>query len=573
VDDEWITDHTAPQESDGHNNINNVLYPENITKAGDPNPSTGHKPTALMAGVTPSSTTAGLAGEVPKEEEAPKELQRAGSSDLPGSFPETPAVEKSAEESQSFGVAPLPATAGIGNPIQTVPGEKVPEPSTFTDNTITSAVTTDKESYEKSGSAEEAVPTQSKSAGTINRVFGMLPASLQNLIPESSLPMGVKSAETDPGYTIQSAGPESSTAELAGKVPLEPTTSHDSVVPDIVTESQKEAGFEPEAAANPEAVAEKSEMEKELESKVPEEPATSEGTAPATEDAPAAADSTAEPEKKGISGGEIAGIATGAAASVAAAAGLSHHESSSAPSTSIIPPSVQQSIDEMNKGTAIDSHVPDVVQESIAASHQSPEAAASSEAVAEKSAVEAELLKKVPHEDMGGEPAPSLGAALTETAPAATALESAPVPTAEPSVLPVASAADAAPLLKSTETPLKEEEKTAAPVAKPTEGGLAAPGSAPAMTEASKPSIESRDVSPMTRLPGDEPAPLVTTGLASASTPATSTAEASSSTATPVKANGEGSSTGSPSGKDKRKKRLSGFFDKFRSLGHHKDKK
>jgi hypothetical protein len=32
VDDEWVLDHTAPQEEDGHNNMNNVLLPKDIKK-------------------------------------------------------------------------------------------------------------------------------------------------------------------------------------------------------------------------------------------------------------------------------------------------------------------------------------------------------------------------------------------------------------------------------------------------------------------------------------------------------------------------------------------------------------
>lgn len=137
-----------------------------------------------MSGVTPTSTTATLAKDVPKE--------AAGSSDLPGTFPETPASEPAAfsvnpipasegagnpiklapgekvpdpstfnkntitstvkdEGEQTFGVTPIPATAGAGNPIKLAAGEPVPPPSQLTSNTINSTVTTDKESYEKSG--------------------------------------------------------------------------------------------------------------------------------------------------------------------------------------------------------------------------------------------------------------------------------------------------------------------------------------------------------------------------------------------------------------------------------------
>ncbi|MCJ1247682.1 hypothetical protein MMC30_004897 [Trapelia coarctata] len=619
VDNRWTTDHTAPQETDSANNTNNVLLPENITKSH----SSAHDPASvLMSGVTPQSTTSGLAGNVPKE------MERAGSSDLPGSFPETPAVEaagfnvgsgsKDADNSQqTFGVAPLPATSGIGNPIHTQPGEKVPDPSTFTNNTIASAVTTDKDSYEKSGGPPQLpnVVTPQKERDARGGMFGMLPDSLKNLIPESSLPMGGKSAEKDPGYTIQSAGPQSTTAELAGQVPLESDGSRNvtSTVPDIVQESQAKAGFEPEASANKEAVIEKSEVEKELESKVPEEPATAEGTNHAN---------GGTTEKKEFSNGNVAGMVAGAAgatAAVAAAAGYAVHEKAKEAATSlpthVLPPSVQQSIDEMNKGTAIDPHVPDMVQESITKAHVAPEAAASSDMVQEKSAMESELLKKVPEEDSTGKPAPALASALSGTAPAPTTESASPsaaaavseIPPAAPAkdIAPTTEAAAPAPiskdveppptaaspapaLMKSTENPLPmKSTETPLPAA-----GLAAPATAPAMTEASKPGIDSRDVSPMTRPAGtsSQQEPIVTTGVGSSTAPATSapttsavadsTPVASSSAATtPQNAAAAPSSpvsakTGesSASGEQKKRNRASGFFGKLKSRFEHKDK-
>lgn len=569
-----------------------------------------------MSGVTPQSTTSGLAGNVPKE------MERAGSSDLPGSFPETPAAEaagfnmgarsKDTDNSQqTFGVAPLPATSGIGNPVHTKPGEKVPDPSTFTNNTITSAVTTDKDSYEKSGGPPQLpnVVTPQKERDARGGMFGMLPDSLKNLIPESSLPMGGSSAQKDPGYTVQSAGPQSTTAELAGKVPLESDASRNtaSTVPDMVQESQAKAGFDPEASANKEAVIEKSEVEKELESKVLEEPATAEGTSHAN---------GGTTDKKEISDGNVAGIAAagaGATAAVAAAAGYAAHEITSKAATSLptrgLPASVQQSINEMNKGTAIDSHVPDVVQESISKAHVAPEAAASSEMVQEKSAMESELLKKVPVEDSTGKPAPGLASALTGSAPAPTP-PAAPVKDVAPATGPAApapisksvestpNAASSTPApMKSTESPLPTKSTETPLPTKSTETPLrdtrlAAPATAPAMTEASKPGFDSRDVSPMTRPVGapTQQEPIVTTGVGSAtapvvSAPATSTAADSSPVATssaattPQKAAAAPSSpmsakTGesSASGEQKKRNRASGFFGKLKSKFEHKDK-
>jgi hypothetical protein len=382
VDGEWVTDPTAPQENDASGNLNNVLTTDRIVK---------HTPESagIMSGVAPTSTTAELAKNVP--------LEKTGSSDLPGTFPETPAaVEKgdfsvaplpafdgavnpiklapgekipdpssftnntvtsgvrddpelvaaAAKEEQqpepTFSVAPLPAFPGGVNPVKVAPGEKIPESSTLTGNTIHSAVTTDKESYEKSGGLGNApvlppvVTPQSERDQKGTGILDLPPIS-KKLIPESSLPMGGTGAGTfDASPTIQSSGPASTTAQLAAAVPLE-----SSKVPEVVKESQAEAGVGPEASAVPEEVKEKSAVEKELLGHVPVAPATSEGIA-------------------------------------------EHPNSVSAPA----------------------KDTPEVVKESIAESGQSPEAAANEEAVLEKKAVEKELLSEIKPESSTGEPAP-----------------------------------------------------------------------------------------------------------------------------------------------------------------------
>jgi hypothetical protein len=97
-----------------------------------------------------------------------------------------------------------------------------------------------------------------------------------NLIPESSLPIGggANSSTTDPGVTIQSAAPTSTSAALAANVPYEshkkqtdPTSPVDNV-PDVVKKSISEAHRSPEAAAVEEVVEEKKELEHELQQKV-----------------------------------------------------------------------------------------------------------------------------------------------------------------------------------------------------------------------------------------------------------------------------------------------------------------
>lgn len=107
-----MTDHTAPQENDASGNLNNVLTTDRISK---------HAP--------------GTSGVM---------AAASASSDVPGTFPETPAaVEKDGE--QAFSVNPLPATDGAANPITLAPGQQVPHPSTFTGNTVTSGVYDDPE--------------------------------------------------------------------------------------------------------------------------------------------------------------------------------------------------------------------------------------------------------------------------------------------------------------------------------------------------------------------------------------------------------------------------------------------
>jgi hypothetical protein len=324
-----------------------------------------------MTTVAPDATTVGLAGQVPKEEEK---------SAVPGAFIETPA-----NEDQTFSVKPIPATAGLGNPITLAPGEKVPDPSTFTGNTVESTVTTDKESYE-AGSTAAAVP-----APKDDPMFSVPPIQ-KGLIPESSLPMG-GDGPTDgtAGPFISSVGATATTVGLAGQVPLEPKSE----VPEVVKESQEEAHFDPEASANPTAVEEKKEVEEELKSKVPEEPATSE--------------SGVAPEKVAAA---VTGAAAAAGAAVVGAAAVAKGKATDvATSASSAAQGIVSSTEEKALTPAADTAagVPEVVTDSIKKAHESAEAAANPEAVEEKKEVEAELAKKVAPVEDKGEPAPTAG--------------------------------------------------------------------------------------------------------------------------------------------------------------------
>jgi hypothetical protein len=254
VDGEWVTDKNAREENDGHNNINNVLLPKDLKKADKSafeSITGGNTAAAVMAGVTPEATTASLAAQVPKENTVSP----------PGGFPETPATEV-----DELAVNPIPASQGIGNPITLNPGEPVPHPNTLHSNTVASTVRTDKEGYEADASNPVAPGSQETKT---EDALSVPPVPQNGLIPESSLPRNPP-ATSDPGVTIQSAHPNSTTAALAGKVPLEPKRNGEPVgnVPGVVKQSISQAHGSPEAAANADAVAEKAAVEKELHDKV-----------------------------------------------------------------------------------------------------------------------------------------------------------------------------------------------------------------------------------------------------------------------------------------------------------------
>lgn len=494
VDGNWLTNDSHPKEDDGKGIYNNVLHPHDL------------QPTTLSS-AAPDSTTAALAAAVPKEEtaatepaeekptkekpseekpseektveektaeEAPKEKSSEPMptpSHFPGSFPETPANEpgtfsvnpipateglgnpvklapgekvpepstltsntvsstvetepKAEEPEETVSVAPIPATAGPGNPIHLEPGEKVPDASTLTSNTIDSTVRTDAASYEKSDALPPqlgpVVMTPEAEREAKGGMFA-LPPLTGPVIPESSLPMEtVTKDEQDTGVTIQSAAPTSTTAALAGQVPLEPR------VPAAVTESQQEAHAPAEASANPEAVEDKRDVEEELKQKVPEQPATTESNA-AADNVPAAvaesqekahapseatANAEAVSEKKTVEEElkekvpeQPATLESGAAAENVPATVVESQEKAHVPNEAAANPEAVEDKKEMEEELkqkvpeqpATVADVPATVKLSQREAHESPEASANPEAVNEKQAVEAELLKKVPEQ-------------------------------------------------------------------------------------------------------------------------------------------------------------------------------
>jgi len=266
-----------------------------------------------MSGVTPDSSTAALAANVPKQSEkqasalssaAPESttanlakqvpFENKSSEGVPGSFPDTPATE-----AESFSVNPIPASSGASNPIKLKPGEKVPDSSTTHSNTVQSTVRTDPAGYEQDPSGSLAgLPTATNPAASHSNPTGGRRQS--KIIPESGLPVDGESVGlTDTGITIETTTPSATTVGLASAVPLESQKQNStstaggpvSEVPDRVRNSISEAHRDPEAAADKSAVEEKKEFEDELKQKVkPTEAGGTPGpttTAATTETAPA----------------------------------------------------------------------------------------------------------------------------------------------------------------------------------------------------------------------------------------------------------------------------------------------
>lgn len=386
VDGNWTTNPTDHRELDEGGNENNVLTPETLLRSY---PATF----AIMNSVSADSTTAQLAQEVPLERDNKPETETATETapadakpeDLPGTFPETPAAD---ELNKSIGINPLPAAAGGLNPIKLAPGEPIPNDIKTADTN--SNVRLDPESYEKS----DALPGVNFQDLSIAPVSG-------TMIPESSLPMGTGD------LNINSVSANSTTAALAAEVPLEPK------VPEVVRESQEEAGVDPEASGIAAEVKEKEQVEEELKSKVPEAPSTSEGTAGEGTDKSEGDKTLLETAAATAAGLGAAAVATAVATKDKAIETAAPIAAENLPDSvkEALPVSVQETINATTKEATIETVSPEVpaeVKESIVEAGKNPEAAANTEAVEDKKAVEAELLSEVkPAEVSAGEGAKS----------------------------------------------------------------------------------------------------------------------------------------------------------------------
>ncbi len=486
--------------------------------------------------------------------------------------------QQALEQNQTFGVNPISGSAGTGNPVRI--GSDIPVPA-FNTKDINSNVKLDEESYNRSDAQvggntsflPPVVTPQHERDASGAGAFDLPPIS-KNMIPESSLPMG---GDNSGAYTaqpyVQSSGPMSTTAQLAGGVPLEKpqqTQVPAKEAPEIVRESQQAAHFPPEASAVPVEVAEKSQVEDELLTMVPKAPTTSDGTPTTAEVATAV-------------GGAVTAIGGAAAIYAAkakdAVADTAEQAYQQAPAVEDIKQNLPAPIKNLvapEPEPEVSNAAPRPVKESIHDAHASPEAASSAHAIAEKQAVEAELLNKVPSHDESGEPAPYLGArvATNDTKPYVEHQETLPADTlpSEAAPCPVQDSiylADTHPGAAAYETPIREksvvEQELLQEVASVEATGEHAPTfegvpSHPNANTGTKVSVEppkilqvytteddgsqpqrpvstesdnlmptindSRDISPTTR-PGErrqESSPVVSSGIETTSTPATSNA-------------------------------------------------
>ncbi|KAG6215093.1 hypothetical protein E4U34_005875 [Claviceps purpurea] len=226
VDHTWVINEDYPHEADYQGNINNFFTADDLVTS-PPAPASDLAKDPFINTVTPESTTVAEMAKknnnnkknkmAAKEADVPApavadstpELGDASQgmatpSDVPGGFPATPLNETPNLENETVSVKPLPASAGIGNPIQLAPGEKIPD--SITAQNTNEHVKLDKASYEKSDALPSALPLTTE-----------IPSVSGTMIPESSLPMGGDFFEAA-NVAISSVGAGSTTATLAGQL-------------------------------------------------------------------------------------------------------------------------------------------------------------------------------------------------------------------------------------------------------------------------------------------------------------------------------------------------------------------
>ena len=357
------------------------------------------------------------------------------------------------------------------------------------------------------------------------------------------------------GEHLSSAAPDSSTAALASQVPLEPR-QESAQVPTVVKESIQEARVDSEPTASPEAVREKHEVETELEKEVKPTPPTSEGVGNESTTKPATGVGSPESNDADMAAPSPKPDSDVAVDTPVAAVGA-FGGGGSAAATTKLPDSVTQSIQHINatadQGTA--TGVPNVVTRSLEQAHESPEAAANTDAVVEKREVERELLGALEPTQAAGEPAPSESPALTAVAPQPTAPAQAATEQKSPGGRQDLATADDA--RRSIAAPAHSHGSVTTTTA--------SPPVAPVSPEAKVPPPEPQAPAVVTQ--ETNPGPATTTGVDTTtaepvSTPQKDAHAPTSATSTPQASSTAGETPSStPSKKEKRK---SGFFGKLK---------
>lgn len=451
-------DDNAPKEDDGHYNVNNVLLPHEIKKSGSGaagTSSTEQKPTTRSL---PQND--GASASQPEDKGAtPEEVDN----DVPGAFPETPANEPS-----SFSVAPIPAT-GHQN--------------------TQSSVTTSKEDYENAGG--EGVASGAFGVLPINADIGRNASSSKEdydkvgsegaddeKVSVNPLPAtghdNTQSSVTTSKEDYENVGSEGPGEEQVSVNPL-PASGHDNTQSSVTTSKEdyeKAGAFGTAGAAVAgvgatigNALSKPKETAKNLipESSLPmggEKTDTMDtgpfmnSSGPGTTTAYLASKVPLEPKREA----QVVEPSAPEAPQPSKEASATPFMTSSGPGTTTADLASQVPLEKNRDTGVVDDEtvaeksalekellqkvpetqatgepasaaraqtsyyglatsVPQPVEESIAKAHASPEAATETSAVAEKSAMERELQAKVPLEESAGEPAPTLSAATAETAP------------------------------------------------------------------------------------------------------------------------------------------------------------
>lgn len=380
--------------------------------------------------VTPVSTTAALAAEVPLEPkpavpEVVKESQEKANA-APEASAEAEGVEEKAkvEEELKEKVPEAPATS------EGTAGQGTEKSEKAQDAGLAALAATAGGAVIAAGlTAKETI--EEKAAPVVNNATEVITDAAAKNLPDAvkeKLPVAAQEA-------LDAKTKEQIREEVSPEVPTE------------VKESLVEAGKSPEAAANTEAVQEKKEVEAELLKEV--KPVT--GTYDAVVEPTSEETKQVSPEVPA----EVKESIIEAGKSPEAAANTEAVEEKKVVEAELLKEVAPVAPVEETKTEAVAPEVPVEVKESIAEAGKAPEAAASTEAVENKKEVEAELLKETA-------PAPAVEETKVEEAK----------PAAEPAavVAPVVQPEEAKPEAPKVEETKTEEAKPAVePVTKPEE--------------------------------------------------------------------------------------------------------